>query len=565
MATGDLNGDGSIDIIVCDNYSDMAVYINNGDGSFAPAVFYDIGRYSYAVVIADLNGDASLDILVSNSGPNSISVFINDGTGIFASEMVISTGEWNAAMTADDLDNDGDTDIIITDKNYSNGLLILVNDGSGNFSFGENLDVGNLPKYVVTGDLNGDGAVEIITTNMSEKAITVFYNAGDGTFPDSASYYACERPQDPNVGDFDGDGDLDICVTDYLAVSVYKSPVFLRNDGNGALFVQAELPSGYWQNSLASADFDGDGDLDFAVVDKGDSVKVYYSGICVDSDQDGLGDPGHAENLCPDDNCPLVYNPDQIDVDEDGIGDACDDCIDTDGDGFGNPGFPANLCPEDNCEFVYNPLQEDSNGDGVGDACTIEAQTPSGNDVTIYFSDLATLKFEQVIESGITSLTINHEGADLPYYQLVPENLPYYYHIASTAVYDGNIDLCLHYGVHNLPEHMSMLRMEHYTDLPWCDWAGITGSNDYDNEIICGRPRWLSTYTLGIPQYVCGDANHDDRTNVGDAVYVISYTFKQGPEPIPRQAADANADNDINIGDAVYVLSYVFKGGPPPC
>ncbi|MFH1700155.1 MAG: hypothetical protein ABIE07_06170, partial [Candidatus Zixiibacteriota bacterium] len=39
-----------------------------------------------------------------------------------------------------------------------------------------------------------------------------------------------------------------------------------------------------------------------------------------DADGDGFGDPGHPQNICPDDNCPLVYNPDQTDSDGDGAG-----------------------------------------------------------------------------------------------------------------------------------------------------------------------------------------------------------------------------------------------------
>ena len=86
-------------------------------------------------------------------------------------------------------------------------------------------------------------------------------------------------------------------------------------------------------------------------ISSGDSTEVsatgeFYVGTCVDTDNDGFGDPEHVENDCPDDNCPAEYNPAQEDSDGDTVGDSCDNCIE-----------------------VFNPDQVDSDGDGAGDAC----------------------------------------------------------------------------------------------------------------------------------------------------------------------------------------------------
>ncbi len=63
-----------------------------------------------------------------------------------------------------------------------------------------------------------------------------------------------------------------------------------------------------------------------------------------------------------------------------------------------------------------------------------------------------------------------------------------------------------------------------------------------------------------------GDANGDSVINVGDAVYLINYVFKEGPPPTPYAicSGDANGDCTCNIGDAVFLINLIFKDGPPP-
>jgi len=102
------------------------------------------------------------------------------------------------------------------------------------------------------------------------------------------------------------------------------------------------------------------------------SVQEYSPAIVYfDTDNDGLG------VLC--DNCPGMFNPDQIDGDGDGVGDPCDGCP-TDpnktspgacGCGVADMDTDADGVPDciDNCPAIPNPGQENCDGDGLGDAC----------------------------------------------------------------------------------------------------------------------------------------------------------------------------------------------------
>jgi hypothetical protein len=71
------------------------------------------------------------------------------------------------------------------------------------------------------------------------------------------------------------------------------------------------------------------------------------------------------------------------------------------------------------------------------------------------------------------------------------------------------------------------------------------------------------SFRIWLP-FICGDASMDYQLNLGDAVYLISYIFKGGPEPFPLCVADANGDDDINVGDVVFLINYIFNAGPVP-
>jgi len=57
----------------------------------------------------------------------------------------------------------------------------------------------------------------------------------------------------------------------------------------------------------------------------------------------------------------------------------------------------------------------------------------------------------------------------------------------------------------------------------------------------------------------------DSEIDVGAAVSLISYIFRNGSLPGSAVPWDANCDGAIDLGDVLYIINHVFRKGPPIC
>ena len=108
VATGDLNGDGHPNIVTANNAtSQIAVLLNNGDGSFGSPTFYaagaGVGEGSQSIVIADFNGDGHPDIAAANFTDATISVLLNNGNGTFAPAATYPTAPYPLGIAVGDV------------------------------------------------------------------------------------------------------------------------------------------------------------------------------------------------------------------------------------------------------------------------------------------------------------------------------------------------------------------------------------------------------------------------------------------------------------------------------
>jgi hypothetical protein len=290
MALGDLNGDGKLDLALA-SHGSYSVTILHGDGAgaFAPApqppVIMKEGQrpHTHGLHVGDLNGDGSLDLVTMNSDDNDVSIAFNDGKGGFtraSSSFGVRPSPYPGALG--DVNNDGHLDIIATstgrhssaEEASTNALIVLMGDGKGGFRSVPVPLKTVLPWFVVVADLNADKNPDLLATHTERRELSVLIGDGKGAFtemPDSPHDLGGRHSWYMGAIDVNGDGHLDVAAANGDGVRV------MLGDGRGGFHAAPGspfgTPEGTWQ--LAVGDVNGDAKPDVVTTNlEGGSVSV---------------------------------------------------------------------------------------------------------------------------------------------------------------------------------------------------------------------------------------------------------------------------------------------------
>ncbi|SFS36834.1 FG-GAP-like repeat-containing protein [Marininema halotolerans] len=249
----------------------------------------------------DFNHNGFIDLAVSNQGavpngvPSSISVFYRDENGFTVppTQLTVPTNKIAQGITSGDFNHDTYIDLALATVDAITGndeISIYLNQAGQGFTLLNTFSTGGigltspsrLGPRIVAADFNGDGNLDLAITHSVSNNFSVFLGQGNGTFvAATGSPYSVpvNNPVPIIAADIDGDGlpevvlasETDSVVTDG-AISIFKYT-------NGS-FTQLSLFStlGFTPLSLASGDFNLDGNMDLAVTNINSGNVVIFLG-----------------------------------------------------------------------------------------------------------------------------------------------------------------------------------------------------------------------------------------------------------------------------------------------
>ena len=273
--------------------SSLTVTASQGTGQLATATYLEAGGvpniFSLTATVPG-NGNTLPTGMVSfvdasngNAVLGTAALTSETGASFAGSSLlpVTSQNTGNTVLTAD-FNGDGIPDLVILGND---AISVLLGNGDGTFTAAPSPS-NDLPGAIAVGDFNGDGIPDLAVTPAFDEGTTeVLLGNGDGTFTNASGSFGngngTVTSNSIAAADFNGDGKLDLVEA---CTSVDEQPcnllLILSGNGDGTFTQFCMTPLAFaGSQSMAVGDFNGDGQPDVAVINSGaNGVNVFLNG-----------------------------------------------------------------------------------------------------------------------------------------------------------------------------------------------------------------------------------------------------------------------------------------------
>jgi hypothetical protein len=351
--TGDVNGDGHLDVVTRGDGQVFGVMVGDGTGGFTlTTVPHDVACVSddyvscsgLKVHSSDLNGDGLADVLVErvldtnypppaeNTSLRYMQVRLADPSGGFEPSVDVGNLPGSGTLEVVDVTHDGLPDLVQVDVFVASPRL-RTRPGLPTGGFGAAVesivpdDKIDEPSFA---DLNGDGDPDLVAggacvdfsasgEGLVRACVEVALGDGSGVFTPRTRYVVADPAADRavvEVDDVNEDGYRDVVVAAGISPDIDGGETvgtlsFFYGDGTGALGAEVTMPARTQTTRARLADFDADGHLDLltATDDDHDFGRIRFGdgaggfsdlhllpngdGVIADLDADGRPDYLH--------------------------------------------------------------------------------------------------------------------------------------------------------------------------------------------------------------------------------------------------------------------------------
>ncbi len=281
----------TIQFPVIGSVSTASVFTNVTSTSFPST---PIGPNLGFVSWCDCDNDGDKDLVyggnssVSPTLTNFLNLYTNQGGGNFlfqAGKSATLPRIYQGAVAWGDVDNDGDQDLVVTgleDVGFAGNPITEVFLNDGTCSFGAPIVLTGVSRSSADwGDVDADGDLDLLVTgkaasgNLTRVYLNSFAQTGVVGFTNSTNTFDGVETGDGKFGDFDGDGDLDFAIIGATSsANLFKIYV---NDGNGTFTSPFSIAStGFLrQSNLLWADLENDGAMELVVMGNNSTSSTF--------------------------------------------------------------------------------------------------------------------------------------------------------------------------------------------------------------------------------------------------------------------------------------------------